>query len=227
MHVYTWGMPLSTRGDAALKGTATQIAERIRSDIEEGLLAPGAALNQVDLAEAFGLSRIPIREALRQLEAQGYVNYRPNKGATVVEAPASADVVEIIELRECLEVRLMEHAARRMTPSLIREAEAALRALNAARTPAELRGAHERFHSILFAAANRPQMAATVNAWRFRLDERPDVDGTKRRAFAAAVAEIHAQLLRACKTRDRKAARRCVLEEYRYLRSIAPLLARP
>ena len=62
-----------SRTPLPIKGTAEQIADRIRTEIEEGRLAPGAPLSQVDLAARFGLSRIPVREALRHLAAEGYV----------------------------------------------------------------------------------------------------------------------------------------------------------
>jgi len=219
-------MPLSSRHTVPLKGSAEQIAERIRDDIEAGVFAPGEALNQVDLAESFGLSRIPIREALRSLEAEGYVTYFPNKGALVAGTPAAEETLEIIEIRECLELRLMDRAVEHLDAKVLRDAAGALQALNAAKSPAELHGAHERFHTVLFAAAGRPRMASLINAWRFRLDRRPDVDGTQRRAYAAAVAGIHRRLLRACAQRDRKALRRCVTDEYDYIRSIVAKLNR-
>lgn len=59
------------------------------------MLAPGAALNQVELADSFGLRRIPIREALRQLKAEGYVASRPNKGATVIELLPSREILRL------------------------------------------------------------------------------------------------------------------------------------
>ncbi len=217
----------SRRGGAAIKSTIEQIADRIRDDIEEGVLAPGVALNQVELADSFGLSRIPIREALRQLEAEGYVASRANKGATVIESLPSGDILEIIEIRECVELRLMDHAVEHLTPGNLDEAQAALRALNLAKMPAQLRGAHEKFHTILFDAAKRPRMVSLINGWRFRVDERPDTDGTKRRAFAKGAAQIHGRLLAACVHRDKAAVRRCVVEEHRYLRSIATELRAP
>src|SRR5262245_58185810 len=88
--------------DLQIKGTAEQIADRVRMEIEEGRLAPGAPLHQGDLAARFGLSRIPVREALRQLSAEGYITYRPNKGANVVSALDPEDVEEVIEIRESL-----------------------------------------------------------------------------------------------------------------------------
>src|SRR2546422_6002822 len=92
-HVYTWSVTLSR--ETSITGTADQIAARIRGEIESGKLPPGTPLNQVALADRFGLSRIPVREALRYLTAEGYLDYRPNKGAVVAgavipgEAPAS------------------------------------------------------------------------------------------------------------------------------------------
>jgi DNA-binding GntR family transcriptional regulator len=69
-------------------------------------------LNQAELAQRFGLSRIPMREALRLLVAEGYVTYRPNRGA-IVSQLAPGDIEEIIEIRECLEVRLLEACRKR------------------------------------------------------------------------------------------------------------------
>src|SRR5262245_24989142 len=151
-----------------IKGTAEQIADRVRMEIEEGKLPPGTPLNQAELAARFGMSRIPVREALRHLAAEGYITYRANKGANVVSAADSAEIEEITEIRECLEARIMDRALDRLTPEVLREASLALEALNRARTPEQLQGAHQRFHAILFRAAERPRMAALVNSWRFR-----------------------------------------------------------
>ena len=212
-------MPVSI-GAVALKGTADQIADRLRGAIEDGTLAPGDALNQVDLAAEFGLSRIPIREALRRLEAEGYVTYRPNKGASVAQVAAPNDIVEIIDVRECLELQLMEHAVRRISDAVLRDAGAALRALNRARSADELRGAHQRFHGVLFEAAHRPRTASLINEWRFRVDHH-DVDGSQRRAYARNTAGVHKRLLDACARRDLAGVKRCVREEHDYIRSIA------
>ncbi len=184
-------MPLSIARDAGLKGTADQIADRLRAAIEDGSLAPGDALNQVDLAASFGLSRIPIREALRRLEAEGYVTYRPNKGAAVAPSASADDIEEIVDARECLELLLMRHAVPRMSGDVLANATVALRALNRARTPAELTGAHERFHTALFDAARRPRTAALINGWRFRLDQSTDPDGARRRAYARGTSGVH------------------------------------
>jgi len=167
----------STRAAIEIKGTADQIADRVRAEIEDGRLEPGAELNQVDLAARFGLSRIPVREALRQLVAEGYVTYRPNKGAKVAGAVSPDEIQEILEIRECLETRLMDHAVGELTAETLREAAEALDALNRATTAPQVQGAHARFHSILFHPARRPRMSAIINGWRFRLLAHPDADG--------------------------------------------------
>jgi len=201
-----------------IKGTAEQIADRVRMEIEEGKLPPGAPLNQAELAARFGMSRIPVREALRHLAAEGYITYRANKGANVVSASDSVEIEEIIEIRELLETRVMDCAVDRLSSEVLREASMALDALNRARTPVQLQGAHQRFHAILFEAAQRPRMAAMINSWRFRLDPDPDVDGARKRAFVRATRDVHRRLLEACRRRDRAAVAKCIRAEYEIIR---------
>src|SRR5262249_8272141 len=167
-------------------------------EIEEGRLAPGAPIHQAELAIRFGMSRIPVREALRHLAAEGYVTYRPNKGANVVAAMGSQEIEEIIDIRECLEARLMDRAVGLLTRQTLAEAATALDALNRARSPEQLQGAHQRFHTILFRAVPRPRMIALINSWRFRLDIDSDIDGARKQAFVRATGEAHRRLLAAC-----------------------------
>jgi len=212
-------MPRSIEGrPLAVKGTAEQIADFVRAEIEEGRLAPGTQLNQVHLAARFGMSRIPVREALQHLAAEGYVTYRANKGANVVSAMAPEEVEEILEIRECLEARIMDRAVDLLTPEDLDEASEALDALNRGRTSRQLHGAHRRFHEILFRAARRPRMAAIIQSWRFRLDVHPDVDGARKRDFARASRDVHARLLAACRKRDHAAVAKCVKIEYEIIR---------
>ena len=207
-----------SRADPSILGTAEQIAARIRAEIERGALAPGASLNQVALAARFGLSRIPVREALRQLAAEGYLSYPPNKGATVAGVLPLDESLEIIEIRECLETRLMADALPRLTPETLRNASRALTDYESAGA-AEVFGAHQRFHSILFEAAERPIMAGLINGWRFRLDVRPREDRRRKQAYAVATHLVHRRLLDACRQRDARAIRRCVREEYAIARA--------
>lgn len=202
-----------------IKGTADQIADELRGQIEGGVLAPGAALNQVTIAARFGLSRIPVREALRRLEAEGYVTYRPNKGAVISELPPS-EVLEILEIRQCLELRLMELAAQQFADEDAVRAARALREMNRARSGSEVIGAHGRFHEELFEAAHRPKMAALVGEWRFALHRASRENVMRKRLYIEATRDVHARLLDACTHNDAGAARAAVREEYDYLRGM-------
>jgi len=204
--------------EASITGTADQIAARIRGEIESGKLPPGTPLNQVALANRFGLSRIPVREALRHLTAEGYLDYRPNKGAVVAGALSMDETLEILEIRELLEARLMTHAATHLTPSILAEAGESLRTLNRA-GPDVVAGIHARFHTILFAAAARPHMVGIINGWRFRLAPRPEMDGRRKRDFATATRDVHRRLIEACVESDVKAVQRCVSDEYAIIRT--------
>ncbi|MGB8151852.1 MAG: GntR family transcriptional regulator [Candidatus Cybelea sp.] len=197
----------------SIKGTSEQIADALRAEIESGYLPPGSSLNQVHIAGRFKLSRIPIREALRHLEAEGYLTYLPNKGAIVARTPNASEMLEIIELREVLEVRLIERAIENADEGLVARATKAMNLMNRAHDEASLRGSHERFHTVFFGVAHRPLMAETINAWRFRLQF------DRQQAFLRSVRGVHRQLLTAFANSDARGAADCVREEYALMRT--------
>jgi DNA-binding GntR family transcriptional regulator len=86
------------------------VVDGIRDMIMSGHLKPGDRLRQDELAEAFGVSTMPIREALRQLQAEGLVAFRPRRGATVASISAS-EYEEIYRIREELEILACRWAA--------------------------------------------------------------------------------------------------------------------
>ena len=131
-----------------------QIAESIRTAILERELAPGTVLNQSSLAAQFGVSRIPLREALRTLAAEGLVTNQPGIGSIVTELTAH-DVRELYDIRLALEPPLaepiIENASRRQIGELesrIHEMEAA----QASETP-EFSRINYQFHQDLYAIA--------------------------------------------------------------------------
>jgi DNA-binding GntR family transcriptional regulator len=98
----------------AAPGTTTQHAlEGLRRAIVAGELRPGERVRQEEIADGFGVSIAPVREALRVLEQEGQVTYRPRRGYFVTELRVE-DLEEIYELRQVLE----ERAARRALPTL-------------------------------------------------------------------------------------------------------------
>lgn len=86
------------------------VVDGIRDQILSGELQPGDRLRQDELADMFGVSTMPVREALRHLQAEGLVTFHPNKGATVAEISV-AEYEEIYRIREELEVLAAEWAA--------------------------------------------------------------------------------------------------------------------
>ena len=96
-----------------------RILQKIREDIASGRYPPGENLNETRLAEEFHVSRTPIREAIRQLEIEGFVRYVTNKGA-IVEAITPRDVEEIFAIREFTERLAARWAAERITDEEIR-----------------------------------------------------------------------------------------------------------
>lgn len=99
------------------------IAERLRDFIIEGQLAPGARLNERTLCERLGVSRTPLREAFRLLEADGLVELQPNRGAVVVSLSES-DIRDSFELMGALEALSGELACARITAQEVTEIKA-------------------------------------------------------------------------------------------------------
>ncbi|MDO9416155.1 GntR family transcriptional regulator [Pararhizobium sp.] len=93
---------------------SSAVGEELRRRILDGVFLSGFQLRQDALAEEFGVSRIPIREALVQLEAEGLVKILPHKGAVVSELSIS-EIDELFELRTLLEPRLLRDSAPRLT----------------------------------------------------------------------------------------------------------------
>lgn len=88
------------------------VGARIRSDIISGVLAPGTKLRETALAKQYAVSRIPVREALRSLEAEGLVESRPYVGSVVAPSPIE-DAEDLFEIRIVLESATARRAAKR------------------------------------------------------------------------------------------------------------------
>ncbi len=115
---------------------------RLYKAIEDGDIQPGDRVRESDVADRFSLSRTPVREALRKLEADGIIEHKPRIGA-IVRVLSHPEVVELYEMRLVLERTAAEMAAQHSAPAEVDE----LSDLNAE----------------LSAAANDPQRAAVIN----------------------------------------------------------------
>ena len=110
----TLGPDLSSDVAAEYRTLQDIVTGRLRSAILSGQLGPGDRLQHDDFARQFGVSRMPVREALRVLQSEGLVELRPHRGAVVIDLRPN-DVAEIFEIRAMLEARAAELAAPNLT----------------------------------------------------------------------------------------------------------------
>lgn len=99
-----------------MRATAVDIQKALEDEIASGRYAPGARLEEIALADRFGVSRTPIREALRLLSSSGLVEIRPRRGAVVAEMSLDR-LIEMFETMAEMEAVCGRLAARRMTKS--------------------------------------------------------------------------------------------------------------
>ncbi|HEX5459954.1 MAG TPA: GntR family transcriptional regulator [Steroidobacteraceae bacterium] len=141
------------------------IAAELRSDLMAGGLPPGAELSQVVLAERFGVSRIPVRDALRILAGEGLVDIQPNRGAKAISL-TPREVREIYDLRVLLECDCLRRAAANMTPGALEEIDRIRRKSDLdASTPGWAEGDWA-FHQALYLPAGRLRQLAMIETLR-------------------------------------------------------------
>jgi DNA-binding GntR family transcriptional regulator len=191
------------------RSTPSLIAEAIRDEIQAGTLAGGAALNQNELAERFGVSRIPVREALRQLESSGVIRYVPNLGA-VVTRYTEAEVRERFEIRRELEPLALRLAIPNLTPETLHALERELTAMRDESDLGRWGRHHIAFHHLLYEAAGRPRLTAIIESLYISLVTAMTAD--RARAQLPAHDAEHRAIIDACARGDVKAATRALRE---------------
>jgi DNA-binding GntR family transcriptional regulator len=155
---YSFLNPLSGR-----QNSPEIIVESLRRAIIEGQLSPGESLGQENLAKHFAVSRIPIREALRQLESEGWIVLQPNRGARVTILSAE-EVREIYEVRASLEATALRLAAPHHTEQSLKDIAAILRRSHATRDQSLYVQHNRQFHLALYAPAQRPRLFALIDS---------------------------------------------------------------
>jgi DNA-binding GntR family transcriptional regulator len=151
------------------KTTPTLIAEALRKGILHGVIKAGQTLRQEELASTFGVSRIPIREAFRQLEAEGLITIYPHRGAVVTELSA-LEAQELYEIRLALETEALRKAIPNFTPADLKKAQAIIEAADGETDIARWGELNWEFHAALYTAANRPRLLAMLNNLHLSVD---------------------------------------------------------
>src|SRR5215468_9545843 len=140
---------------------AEELRLQLADEIVRGVLAPGAGLDETDIARRFSVSRTPVREALRQLVASGLVEARPHRGA-VVARPTIDRLTGMFEAMAELEAICAGLAAERMPAVERARLEAIheeLRVLSHAGNPERFHSVNERFHNAIYAGSQNGYIA--------------------------------------------------------------------
>jgi DNA-binding GntR family transcriptional regulator len=146
------------------------VSEQIRGRILDGTLKPGERLVEDRLSAELGVSRVPVREALRGLSVEGLVTLLPRRGATVVEITPET-VAELVEVRALLEGLNAKLAAQRHDPGIVAALEDTLARGNAAAkngTAEELARLNAEFHERLAAASRNSVLSDVMRGLRER-----------------------------------------------------------
>ena len=145
------------------------LVDRLRHRIVEGELEPGSPLRQVRLANEMGVSRIPVRDALLRLEAEGLIEVRSDRGAYVKSLTASG-CVEVFDLRVLLECDALAQAIPNHTPRSIRSVEAVQRELEVEDETRLWVQGDRRFHELLYEPSARPRTLQFIEILRNVVD---------------------------------------------------------
>ena len=185
----------------------------LRQAILKGELEPGERLMEIQLAERLGVSRTPIREAIRKLELEGLVLMVPRKGAEVASI-SEKSLREVLEVRRSLEELAIELACQKITQEQIQELEAAEAVFAEAvqkGDPMTIAESDESYHDVIYQATGNGRLVQILNnlreqMYRYRLEYIKDED--KRQILLVE----HDHLIRALEKRHVDEARRAARE---------------
>jgi len=186
------------------------VASVLREAILKGLLKGGQQLKQDNIAAWFGVSRIPVREALRELEAEGLITLFPNRGAQVAELSAE-EAREIYEIRILLETAALEWAVPQLEREDIDHAQKILDALDNEKSPGIWSRLNWEFHASLYRPAKRPRLLTIIGNLHVHVS-RYLVVYLSAMNYHEQSQEEHKRLLAACREKDVAQAVKCLAE---------------
>jgi DNA-binding GntR family transcriptional regulator len=198
-----------------LQSTADALATRIREDILDGTFTAGDPLPQEEMAARYGVSRSPIREALRQLEAEGWIIYHPNRGAFVATLGAQ-DVRELYQVRRILEIGALRLAFPKLDEATVKRMREIDRSMRKAETPREAMQFHLDFHAALYGLIGNPRLLSAIRGHHVRVQRLPNPNESIMGVVRLS-RDDHRALLEALEQRDLKSAERATLAHLDHL----------
>ncbi|HEY5672304.1 MAG TPA: GntR family transcriptional regulator [Malonomonas sp.] len=188
-----------------------KILETIRDAILKGTLKPGEKVAEPELAERFGISRTPIREAFRQLESEGYLTVIPRKGA-VVTALSEQDVQEFYAIKSILEGYAAELAAARLSTKEIDRLEVINDRLRELAKEGDVKAffrVHNEFHELFLKASGNSKLHELIQQLGLKFNRLRMASLSVKGRMEISVAE-HDKLLEAFRKNDGRMAENLV-----------------
>ncbi|HZS83727.1 MAG TPA: GntR family transcriptional regulator [Stellaceae bacterium] len=183
---------------------ADRVANVLREAIAKGTLKPGTVLRQDELAARFRFSRMPIRDALRQLEAEGIVSIHPTRGAFVAEMDR-AEIRDIYAVRELLESEALRLSVPKLDKERLAEAKSILERLDLEADIGRWGALNRAFHLSLYGACGNNRLLALIEAQHKTADRYVRVILSNLDYRARSQAE-HREMLDRCAAGDAKGA---------------------
>lgn len=195
-------MVIRKKTSAEHPGTAqAQAYLYIREQIQSGRFAGGDRVKPEDVATVLGISRMPVREAIRQLDTEGLLTIRPNRGA-VVTVLSPDHLAELFEMRAVLEGLCARAAAKRFDDDAFDELTLLLNRMNRAEAdPDQWIERHEAFHDFICENSGRPHVAAEVRKLRIAVEPYLRISRTSSQLVANS-SDQHREIVEALKRGD-------------------------
>lgn len=189
------------------------VFKTLRRAILKGELQPGERLMEIALAKKLGVSRTPIREAIRMLELEGLVLMIPRRGAEVAGI-TEKNLRDTLEVRRALEELAIEISCTKITDEELEELSKAERAFDLAienKDIIEIARADERFHDIIFTSTGNDKLVQMINNLREQM-YRYRLEYVKSESTRNQLMNEHEMILKALKSRDKSEAKRIIAE---------------
>nr|WP_244122232.1 GntR family transcriptional regulator [Burkholderia latens] len=173
--------------------------------IVNGELQAGERLVERDLAERFGISRIPMREAIQRLEREGLLEIFRNRGA-VVRMLSAADVNEIYDMRALLEGDAIYRSVKRLDDETLARAELVHRLLGESSVPRRQGELNREFHALLYSCCGNERQLKAIAELRGQVERYERLQATLL-ADTPSFQVDHEEILQACRERNARGAR--------------------
>ena len=195
--------------------TQEMVADGLRQGILSGALRSGQPLKQEQIAEYFGVSKIPVREALRQLAGEGLVTFSPHRGA-VVSKISYEEAREITEIRVSLESLALRLAVPNITDEDLGQVEEVFRLADSEENISRYANLCWKFHEILCSFAGRPRLQNMIEALHATYDLYVRVTSREVMSNKARSQRQYREILDACRSKDADAAVKALEENIWY-----------